>query len=70
MADMSLLQAVVCTVRGHNWATVEGDVNGAQRTCQRCGRNQLLDLKEQPSKGHFTDPDAGNWPPGKDPNRP
>ena len=48
---MSLRQAAVCTVLRHDWGPVTSHVTGAQRTCARCGRNQLVDLSDRPIRG-------------------
>jgi hypothetical protein len=54
---MGVFQRLVCTLRGHAWGPLEGDVNGALRTCARCGRSRPVDLQPKPYKGVI--PDSG-----------
>ena len=56
---MSVFQRLVCTLRGHAWGPLEGDVNGALRTCARCGRSQPVDLQPKPYKGVIPDSGVG-----------
>ena len=51
---MKMFHRLVCAVRSHAWDPVEGDVNGAHRTCRRCGRNQPVDL--QPRVARWSEP--------------
>lgn len=59
LCRMGVIQRLVCTFRGHAWGPLEGDVNGALRTCARCGRNQPIDLQPKPYKGVIPDGGVG-----------